>query len=66
MVNKENKLRVNGKTYIYGDDLPEGARIDQTWVDQRVVILKKAVKETRIKEKKVKQKIETFNEGGTE
>ena len=41
MVNKSHKVRHKGKSYIYGDDLPEGLTIYPSWVEQRILILKK-------------------------
>lgn len=55
MVNKGHKIRWDGRTYIYDYELPNSMIIDKTWVDQRVVILRKHVKEEIIK-KKLKKK----------
>jgi hypothetical protein len=49
MVNKGQKVRHNGKAYVYGDDLPTDLVIQPSWVEQRILIVKKEIKEEKIK-----------------
>ena len=50
-VNKGHKVKHNGRSYVYGDILPSDLIIHQSWLDQRVLIIRKEAKEEKIKMK---------------
>jgi hypothetical protein len=52
MINKGHKIRYGNGSLNYGDDIPNDVILHPSWIEQRVVILKKDVKENLLKQRK--------------